>query len=134
MDHRPREDVLRNLILIPALALMAAGAASAQSIDQTNNASPPRGTGQTNEPVNPNGNAASSVNASGTIRIVSMADLAKGANSFTEGQALSRIESAGFSKVTGLAKDSDGIWRGHAEKEGRTLDVGFDFKGQLASQ
>lgn len=133
-DRRPREDVLRNLILIPALTLLLATAATAQTAEPTNAASPPRGTGQSNEPLNPSGDVGSSVNASGTIREVAMADLAKGANSFTEGQARSRIESAGFRKVTGLAKGDDGVWRGHAEKEGRTLDVGFDFKGQTAFQ
>ncbi len=130
--HRPREDDLRHLILIPALALLLAGPATAQTAEPANSATPPRGTGQANEPLNPSGNLPSTVNASGTIREVAMADLAKGANSFTEGQVRSRIESAGFIKVSGLAKDADGIWRGHAEKEGRTLDVGFDFKGQIA--
>jgi hypothetical protein len=37
-----------------------------------------------------------------------------GANSFTEGQAKSRIEARGFTNVTGLKKDSDGVWRGTA--------------------
>jgi len=37
-----------------------------------------------------------------------------GANSFTEGQAKSRIEGAGFTQVTGLKKDDNGIWRGSA--------------------
>ncbi len=125
---------MRNLILVPMLIVMVATTAAAQTVEPTNAAAPPRGTGQSNEALNPSGNVGSSVNASGTIREVAMADLAKGATSFTEGQARSRIESAGFAKVSGLAKDADGIWRGHAEKEGRTLDVGFDFKGQIAFQ
>ena len=37
-----------------------------------------------------------------------------GANSFTEGQAKSRIEARGFTNVAGLKKDSDGVWRGTA--------------------
>ena len=37
---------------------------------------------------------------------------AAGANSFTEAQAKSRIEGAGYSNISGLAKDKDGIWRG----------------------
>ena len=128
------EDELRILPYIAALALLTATAASAQTAASPNTATPPQGTGQSNEAVNPSGNAGSDVNASGTIRTVPMPDLAKGANSFTEGQARSRIESAGFANVTGLAKDADGIWRGHADKGGRTVAVGFDFKGQLASQ
>ena len=125
---------MRILPLLAALAALTATGASAQTAASPNTAAPPLGTGQGTEAVNPSGNAGSNVNASGTIRIVPMADLAKGANSFTEGQARSRVESAGFAKVGGLAKDADGIWRGHAEKGGRTVTVGFDYKGQLASE
>lgn len=57
----------------------------------------------------------------------------KGANSFTESQARSRIESNGFSGVTGLAKDSDGIWRGKAMKDGRSIDVALDYKGEIVA-
>ena len=128
------EHDLRILPPIAVLALLTATGASAQTAASPNTATPPQGTGQGNEAVNPPGNAGSNVNASGTIRTVPMPDLAKGANSFTEGQARSRIEGAGFGSVTGLAKDADGIWRGHADKGGRTVPVGFDYKGQLASQ
>lgn len=41
-----------------------------------------------------------------------------GANSFTEGQAKSRIESSGYTNVTALKKDDAGVWRGKAEKDG----------------
>src|ERR1700730_16152 len=41
---------------------------------------------------------------------------AAGANSFSEAQAKSRIEGAGYSTVSGLLKDKDGIWRGKASK------------------
>ena len=34
-----------------------------------------------------------------------------GANSFTEGQAKSRIEARGYTNVAGLTKDGDGVWR-----------------------
>ena len=37
---------------------------------------------------------------------------AAGANSFTEAQAKSRIEKAGYSNVSDLIKDKDGIWKG----------------------
>src|SRR5436853_3961908 len=39
-----------------------------------------------------------------------------GANSFTEGQAKSRIESHGYANVMGLVNDGQGIWRGKAMK------------------
>lgn len=57
-----------------------------------------------------------------------------GANSFTETQARSRLESSGFTAITGLTKDSDGIWRAKATKDGRATDVALDFKGNIFAQ
>lgn len=58
---------------------------------------------------------------------------AAGANSFTESQARSRIEKAGFSNVSGLRKDKNGIWRGTASKGGATVDVALDFQGNVVA-
>src|ERR1700677_3074188 len=58
---------------------------------------------------------------------------AKGANSFTESQAAGRIRDRGFMNVNGLAKDTDGIWRGHAEKDGTTTTVWLDYKGNVGT-
>ena len=55
----------------------------------------------------------------------------EGANSFTEGQAKSRIEANGFSNVSGLTKDNRGIWRGKASKDGKQVDVTLDFQGNV---
>ena len=57
-----------------------------------------------------------------------------GANSFTEGQAKSRIESNGFSNVAELRKDDQGVWRGKATKDGRAVAVSLDFQGNVTSQ
>jgi len=57
-----------------------------------------------------------------------------GANSFTEGQAKSRIESHGFTNVGGLKKDSDGVWRGTATQAGKSVKVSVDFQGNVVSQ
>ena len=54
-----------------------------------------------------------------------------GANSFTEGQAKSRIESDGFANVSDLKKDDNGIWRGHAMKGGQMVDVSVDYQGNV---
>lgn len=59
---------------------------------------------------------------------------ATGANSFTEGQAKSRIEAAGYSDVSGLMKDKDGIWRGTANKGGTTSNVALDFQGNVVTK
>ena len=57
-----------------------------------------------------------------------------GANSFTEGQARSRIEAAGFTNVTELQKDDQGIWRGRGRRGGQTVSVALDFQGNVTSR
>jgi hypothetical protein len=59
---------------------------------------------------------------------------APGANSFTEGQARSRIEAAGFADVTGLAKDDQGIWRGRASRGGQQVGVALDYQGNVSTR
>jgi hypothetical protein len=69
---------------------------------------------------------------------------AAGANSFTEAQAKSRIEAAGYSNVSGLTKDKDGIWRGKASKasttvgsttlRSTTVDVALDYQGNVVAK
>ena len=54
-----------------------------------------------------------------------------GANSFTEGQARSRIEKMGFADVTDLKKDDNGVWRGRAMKGGQMIDVSVDYQGNV---
>jgi putative membrane protein len=56
-----------------------------------------------------------------------------GANSFTEAQAKSRIEDAGFSNVSALTKDDKGIWRGTADKDGKQTAVALDFQGNVVA-
>ena len=69
-----------------------------------------------------------------TTGSVGNAQLEAGANSFTEGQVRSRLEQAGFMNVAELRKDDQGIWRGKAMQNGRSVTVGFDFKGNVAVQ
>ena len=59
---------------------------------------------------------------------------AKGANSFTEGEARRRIEKEGFAKVVDLKKDGDGIWRGHGMKNNASINVWLDYKGNVGQQ
>lgn len=54
-----------------------------------------------------------------------------GANSFTEGQAKSKIEQAGYTNVTALKKDDNGVWRGKASKGGSSTNVSLDFQGNV---
>ena len=57
-----------------------------------------------------------------------------GANSFTEGQAKSRIEAKGFTAVSDLKKDDQSIWRGTATRDGQTVNVALDYKGNVVAQ
>jgi hypothetical protein len=59
---------------------------------------------------------------------------AAGANSFTEGQAKSRIEDKGFTNVSGLKKDDSGVWRGKAMQKGKSVDVSVDFQGNVVAR
>lgn len=54
-----------------------------------------------------------------------------GANSFTEAQAKNRIQDAGYTNVTSLAKDDQGIWRGQAEKDGKNISIALDYQGNV---
>ena len=58
---------------------------------------------------------------------------AKGANSFTMHEAKRRIEKDGFSKVTHLVKDNNGVWRGQAQKDGSAAPVWLDYKGNVGA-
>ncbi len=57
-----------------------------------------------------------------------------GANSFTEGQARSRMEEAGYSNLTGLHKDDQGVWRGRGMHAGRSSDVSLDYQGNVTGR
>jgi hypothetical protein len=56
-----------------------------------------------------------------------------GANSFTESQARSRIEAAGYTGVSGLMKDKDGVWHGKATKAGAQMTVSLDYQGNITA-
>ena len=80
------------------------------------------------QPANNNNNSAvkdpHTVNADGPSR---------GANSFTEGQARGHIEHGGFTHISKLSKDSNGLWRGTAMKNGHRVSVAVDFKGDVTT-
>lgn len=54
-----------------------------------------------------------------------------GENSFTEAQAKSRIEEAGYTEVSGLKLDEQGVWRATATKDGKSGNVALDFQGNI---
>jgi opacity protein-like surface antigen len=105
---------MRKSLVVAALALTA-------SVAMAQDQNPPA----QSRPNNP------AVNTGGTNN--SNAPVA-GANSFTEGQAKSRIESNGYSNVSNLKKDDSGVWRGKAMKDGRSVDVSLDFQGNVIAR
>ncbi|MBX9455301.1 MAG: PepSY domain-containing protein [Rhizobium sp.] len=58
----------------------------------------------------------------------------EGANSFTEAQAKERIVEAGFADVGALKLDEQGVWRGTAMKDGKSMPVGLDYQGNVVTQ
>jgi putative membrane protein len=56
---------------------------------------------------------------------------AHGANSFTQAQAKGRLVKAGYSRVSNLSKDKNGVWRGTAYHGHSKVSVGVDYKGNV---
>lgn len=59
---------------------------------------------------------------------------AHGANSFTEDQARGRIAKAGYTRVSKLVKDGNGVWRGTGMRGGKKVAVGLDYKGDVTTR
>lgn len=76
----------------------------------------------------PNNNAVNSPGQNNSNAPVS------GRNSFTEGEAKSAIEKAGYTNVTALKKDDSGVWRGKASKGGAATAVSIDFQGNVIAK
>jgi hypothetical protein len=102
--------MVRILLIFSALAVLGSAPAAAQSQSAHNR---------------PNNNAINSSDQHNSNAPVA------GRNSFTEGQAKSRIEAAGYANVSNLQKDNNGIWRGKAEKGGTQTEVSLDFQGNV---
>ena len=98
--------------LIVLLGGLAAGSAVAQT--------PPAQKGPQNSAIN--SSDSSNRMAAGPV---------KGANSFTDGEAKSRIADKGYSNITALKKDNDGIWRGRAMLSGQPVEVALDYQGNV---
>lgn len=56
---------------------------------------------------------------------------AKGRNSFTEAQARGRIAKDGYTAVSKLTKNQNGVWQGTAMKGGAKVSVALDYKGNV---
>jgi hypothetical protein len=97
-------------IFLLSLGLVVATPAAAQN--------PPAQSGPNNNAINSSGQNNSNAPVAGR-------------NSFTEGQAKSKIEQAGYTNVSDLKKDDSGVWRGKASKGGSATSVSVDFQGNV---
>jgi hypothetical protein len=108
------------------VASLAVGAAYAQTATTP---SAPMGAPMSSGTATPSGNSNQAVATTHANAPMP----AKGANSFTMSEASSRIANNGFTNVTGLAKDTDGVWRGQADKDGTNVAVWLDYKGNVGT-
>jgi hypothetical protein len=53
-------------------------------------------------------------------------------NLFTEQQARQHLSHLGYTGISNLTKDENGVWRGSATKDGNTRTVAVDVKGAVA--
>jgi hypothetical protein len=72
--------------------------------------------------------------ASGQADAKTSAAPVTGKNSFTMKQAAHRLRKHGYSMVKGLAKDDQGVWRGTAMKDGKSVSVAVDYQGNITDQ
>ena len=103
---------MRSMLVIGLVSAFVAGGAMAQS--------PPAQNGPQNSAIN----SSDSTNRQVTNPV-------QGRNSFTEGEAKSRIEKSGFTDVSKLAKDDNGVWRGQAMRDGKQVDISLDYQGNV---
>jgi hypothetical protein len=106
---------MRNAITLgAAIALMVSGAFAQQS-------TPPAASGPQNGAINTSNTPQPSAPVAGR-------------NSFTEGEAKSRIEAKGFTDVAALQKDDSGVWRGDAKQNGASVKVSLDYQGNVITR
>ena len=119
---------MRSMVIIVTVASLAVGSSFAQNT-------------KSSEPEDPGKKAlpridldlAPSPPAIKTTEGNNLGAPASGANSFTESQAKSRIEERGYTNVSELKKDENGIWQGTAENGGKKVQVSLDFQGNVVA-
>ena len=138
-------------ISLALAATLLAGTAMAQSTATTPGNTAPGATSVAPMPgVNPNtgvtpntgltgrnsGTAAASGdrNQAVTTTSANAPQPARGSSSFTQNQARRRLERNGYQGVSALTKDSGGVWRGTATRDGQPVQVWLDYKGNTGQQ
>ena len=59
---------------------------------------------------------------------------AAGNNSFTEEQARGHLANAGYTNITGMTQDDQGVWHGTATMGGKTGPVSLDYQGSITNK
>src|SRR5262245_36319431 len=104
---------MRSVIVIAAIASLATGVAFAQY-----DAKPGSAPAAKTEPATPQAGASTTSKAGAAL---------------TETQAKARIEAQGYSNVSELKKDTQGDWMAKAMKNGKSVDLSLDARGQIAA-
>ena len=102
---------MRTMMVIAAVASLTAGAAFAQ-YGEKEFTKPP---GQAKPATPPAGSAANPNTGS----------------ALTEAQAKARFEARGFTNVSELTKGSQGFWTAKAMKDGKSVQLSLDARGQV---
>src|SRR5208283_4459015 len=142
---------------VAAAALLVAGAASAQTMGNgpATTSTPGNPNATTSSPDTPgntgtvpigNGSMGTGSTAAGTTTAPmpgtadngavnttsqNQSQPARGANSFTQGEARSRLQARGYQNASNLHEDANGVWRGQATHEGQQVSVWLDYKGNV---
>ncbi len=131
---------MKTLTLVLAGSLLATAASAQTAPTSPSQPNPPAVTTAPDAalPVAPNTTAPAAAagdrNQAVATTGANAAQPAKGANSFTDGEARRRMESSGYSTIADLKKDDDGIWHGSATKDGAKVGVWLDYKGNIGQQ
>ena len=121
-----REEAMRKVLILSAATYLLAGVAVAQTTPTRPN--PPTAT---MAPPNTTADQGYNPAVAATSNTNDFTVPVKGSNSFTVGEAQSRIAQRGYVNVSDLKKDNDGVWRGTAQHSGSDVKVWVDYKGNV---
>ncbi|WP_369062008.1 hypothetical protein ABOZ73_07490 [Caulobacter sp. 73W] len=57
-----------------------------------------------------------------------------GANSYTADQARAALEKAGYTDISVLNQNENGLWQAAAVKDGKSVNVSIDYKGAVTAR
>lgn len=120
------------LAAVPAMAQTGQSGAAGRGGSDTQSTSPnmqaPTGAGATNP-----GATSPSAATTGAAQ-QNTATPSAGMSAVTEAQARSKLESQGYTNVTGLMMGTDGMWHGKAMRGSASVNVGLDGKGNVVAR